>query len=163
VCLLIRCLETGSSIVARIFIAAGMCLPSRCLVMDVYSGFTIRLTGVMSQYPLTSARYHSMDVNSCCIWNIQHKLIFGLKIDFLYVDLSVSWMILHKLYSYLFSHLFLYCLFSDTFKNWYYTATQLMLLYFANSSLQNLNMAPAQYSFEDNQKSSVHIFKFIYL
>jgi hypothetical protein len=29
------------SIVARLFVAAGMCLPSRCLGMSVYSDFTI--------------------------------------------------------------------------------------------------------------------------
>jgi hypothetical protein len=29
------------SIVARVFVATGMCLPSRCLAMDVSSDFTI--------------------------------------------------------------------------------------------------------------------------
>jgi hypothetical protein len=37
-CLPIRCLETGSSIVACIFISAGNSLPNRCLAMN-YSGF----------------------------------------------------------------------------------------------------------------------------
>jgi hypothetical protein len=38
------------SIVACVFVAAGICLPSRCLAMDVYSDFTIPALGVMSQY-----------------------------------------------------------------------------------------------------------------
>jgi hypothetical protein len=38
VCLQIRCLETGYPIVACVFVAAGMFLPSRCLAMN-YSGF----------------------------------------------------------------------------------------------------------------------------
>jgi hypothetical protein len=37
-CLPIRCLEMGSSIVACAFLAAGMCLRSCCLAVD-YSGF----------------------------------------------------------------------------------------------------------------------------
>jgi hypothetical protein len=42
--------KNGSySIVACVFVAAGMCLPSRCLAMNVYSDFTFRLSGVMSQ------------------------------------------------------------------------------------------------------------------
>jgi hypothetical protein len=33
------------SIVACIFVAAGMCLPSRCLTMDLYCDFAIRAFG----------------------------------------------------------------------------------------------------------------------
>jgi hypothetical protein len=40
-CLSIRSLETGCYIVAHVFVAAGMCLPSHCLALDVYSGSTI--------------------------------------------------------------------------------------------------------------------------
>jgi hypothetical protein len=39
-----------NSIVACVFVAAGMCLPSRCLAVNVYSYFTIPAFGVMSQY-----------------------------------------------------------------------------------------------------------------
>jgi hypothetical protein len=45
VCLPIRCLETRSSIVACVFVVAGVCLPSRCLSIDVYSDFTIPAFG----------------------------------------------------------------------------------------------------------------------
>jgi hypothetical protein len=34
-------INDSSSIIACVFVAAGMCLPSRCLVMDVCSGSTI--------------------------------------------------------------------------------------------------------------------------
>jgi hypothetical protein len=33
------------SIVACIFVAAGMCLPSRCLAMNIYSDFIIQAFG----------------------------------------------------------------------------------------------------------------------
>jgi hypothetical protein len=33
------------SIVACVFLAAGMCLPTRCLAMDVYSDFTVPAFG----------------------------------------------------------------------------------------------------------------------
>jgi hypothetical protein len=38
------------SIVVCVFVAAGIFLRIRCLVMDVFSNFTIRISGVMSQY-----------------------------------------------------------------------------------------------------------------
>jgi hypothetical protein len=36
--------------VACVFVAAGMCLPSRCLAMDVSSHFTVPTFGCQSQY-----------------------------------------------------------------------------------------------------------------
>jgi hypothetical protein len=44
-CLPILCLETGSSIFAGVFVAAGICLPNRYLAMDVYD-FTIPAFGL---------------------------------------------------------------------------------------------------------------------
>jgi hypothetical protein len=42
------------SIVSRVFVSAGMCLPSRWLAMNVYSYLRLfRLSGFMSQYVLT--------------------------------------------------------------------------------------------------------------
>jgi hypothetical protein len=41
VCWPSRCLETGSSTVACVFVAAGICLPSHCLAMYVCSGSTV--------------------------------------------------------------------------------------------------------------------------
>jgi hypothetical protein len=43
--------SSGSySIVACVFVAAGICLPSRCLAINVYFDFVLRLSGIMSQY-----------------------------------------------------------------------------------------------------------------
>jgi hypothetical protein len=39
----ILCMETGSSIVACMFISAGMCLQSRCLKMN-YFGLRLHVT-----------------------------------------------------------------------------------------------------------------------
>jgi hypothetical protein len=41
----IHCLETGSSIVACLFVSEGICLPSRCLAIDVSSGSMIPAFG----------------------------------------------------------------------------------------------------------------------
>jgi hypothetical protein len=41
VCLLIHCLETGSCVVACIFIAMGICLLSHSLAVDISSGFQV--------------------------------------------------------------------------------------------------------------------------
>jgi hypothetical protein len=38
------------SIVAYVFVAAGMCLPNRCLAMNGYTDFTFLAFGVISQY-----------------------------------------------------------------------------------------------------------------
>jgi hypothetical protein len=51
------------SIVACVFISAGMCLPSRCLAMNVYSDFTVPVSGIMSvhfilQSPMCSVSIH---------------------------------------------------------------------------------------------------------
>jgi hypothetical protein len=59
-CLPIRCLEIGYSIVACVCIAAGMFLANRCLAMD-YSGF--------------QASCHNMLKNSYAI-NITGKIIY---------------------------------------------------------------------------------------
>jgi hypothetical protein len=59
VCLPIRCLETGSPIDACVFVAAGMCLPSRCLAMDVCSGSTIpAFRPHVQKSPLSEAKSH---------------------------------------------------------------------------------------------------------
>jgi hypothetical protein len=40
------------SIVACVFVAAGICLPSRCLGMNVYSELVFQRSGVISQYDI---------------------------------------------------------------------------------------------------------------
>jgi hypothetical protein len=53
------------SIVACVFVAAGMCLPSRCLAMNVYSDFAIPAFGrhVTIFYDSMSAELNAVDMS----------------------------------------------------------------------------------------------------
>jgi hypothetical protein len=53
----------NDSIVASVFIAVGMCLPSRCLEMNIFSDFTISAS-YQSMFPGRDSKLESFEYKS---------------------------------------------------------------------------------------------------